>query len=143
MSGHVVLASTGQGTVLGQRSAGGANSARLCQTLQPESATMRETSASLAQRFGVMAYLVRTGRLIFRLWCLFAINGKWQGDTVMKRVGVVVAMLVLAGCGGGAGGWGKAGISPPTAGGPFSRRPRHARAPPRRDDAPHRHPHAG
>jgi hypothetical protein len=82
-----------------------------------------------------MAYLVRTGRLIFRLWCLFAIDGKWQGDAVMKRVGVVMAMLVLAGCGGGAGGWSKAGISPETAEADFADCQSQARAATRRDDA--------
>jgi hypothetical protein len=52
----------------------------------------------------------------------------------MKRVGVVVAILVLAGCG-GTGGWSKAGISPETAEADFADCQGQARDATRRDDA--------
>src|SRR5437879_6354078 len=58
-----------------------------------------------------------------------------EGDAVMKRVGVVVTMLVLAGCGGGADRWSKAGISPQTAEADFAECRSEARAATRRDDA--------
>jgi hypothetical protein len=52
----------------------------------------------------------------------------------MKQVGVVVVILVLAGCG-GAGGWSKTGISPETAEADFTDCQSEARAATRRDDA--------
>lgn len=52
----------------------------------------------------------------------------------MNRVGVVVAILLLAGCG-GTGGWSKAGTSPETAEADFADCQSQARIATRRDDA--------
>jgi hypothetical protein len=53
----------------------------------------------------------------------------------MKQIGVIVAILVLTGCGGGTGGWAKAGISPEMAEADFAECQSQARAATRRDDA--------
>src|SRR4051812_49551035 len=98
--------------------------------LQPATATPR--AIKTVQR-GIMAYLIATGRLIFRLWH----SGRAapdDGESSMKRVCIPVVCLVLAGCAGSASDkWTKPGIKAETADTAFSACQDQARRPNQRD----------